>query len=80
MKTFVPALTLLLSAATAVFAQDAKGIKIENLANADLSLMVNHDPAAEHASFDLLPGYEVNLFAAEPMLARTSSPKALLPM
>jgi len=69
MKTFVPALTLLLSAATAVFAQDAKGIKIENLANADLSLMVNHDPAAEHASFDLLPGYEVNLFAAEPMLA-----------
>ncbi|MSU49411.1 MAG: dehydrogenase [Opitutus sp.] len=69
MKLFFRAFSFLLSIATAVFAQDAKGIKIANLENADLTLMSNHDPAVEQASFDLLPGYEVNLFATEPMLA-----------
>ncbi len=69
MKRFLAALALLFSAATAVVAQAPKEIKIENLEKADLSLMTNHDPAAELASFDLLPGYEVNLFASEPMLA-----------
>lgn len=69
MKRIFPATALLLLAATALFAQNATGIKLENLVNADLSLIGNHDPAAEQASFDLLPGYEVNLFAAEPMLA-----------
>ena len=34
-----------------------------------LALMDNHDPEVEKANFKLLPGYEVNLFAQEPMLA-----------
>lgn len=61
--------TLILGCALPTLAQDTKGIKTANLKNADLSLMKNHDPAAELANFKLLPGYEVNLFASEPMLA-----------
>ena len=49
--------------------QAADGISKKNLANANLSLMDNHDPMSEKENFDLLPGYEVNLFAQEPMLA-----------
>ncbi|MFP6887071.1 MAG: PVC-type heme-binding CxxCH protein, partial [Opitutales bacterium] len=60
----------LLVAATAAFAQkNADGISKRNLANADLALINNHDPDVEKANFKLLPGYEVNLFAQEPMLA-----------
>jgi putative heme-binding domain-containing protein len=51
------------------FGQSADGIKIANLQGADLELMDNHDPASELENFDLLPGYEINLFAADPMLA-----------
>ncbi|MEM7394719.1 MAG: PVC-type heme-binding CxxCH protein, partial [Verrucomicrobiota bacterium] len=40
-----------------------------NTQGTNLSLAENHDPEAERASFTLLPGFEVNLFAAEPMLA-----------
>ena len=50
-------------------AQDASGIKESNLRGANLGLMNEHDPASELENFELLPGYEVNLFAAEPMLA-----------
>lgn len=62
---------IIAAAATTVFAQAPKAPEnyTANLLNADLSLMTNHDPAVAQASFDLLPGYEVNLFAAEPMLA-----------
>ena len=49
--------------------QDASGIKAANLKDADLALMDEHDPSAELENFELLPGYEVNLFAADPMLA-----------
>ena len=59
---------ILLSATTAT-GQKAEGISKKNLANSDTSLMGNHDPGVEQANFSLLPGYEVNLFAAEPMLA-----------
>lgn len=52
-----------------VFAQDATGIKSANLQGADLELMDNHNPAAQLENFDLLPDYQVNLFAADPMLA-----------
>lgn len=52
-----------------VIAQDAKGIKTANLKGADLKLMNNHDPVSQLENFDLLPGYQVNLFAADPMLA-----------
>ena len=69
MKRFYSTVALLAATASAAVAQDAKGIKIANLENADLSLMTSHDPAVEQANFDLLPGYEVNLFASEPMLA-----------
>jgi putative heme-binding domain-containing protein len=69
MKRFFPALALLVAGTTTVFTQDATGIKIANLENADLSLMSNHDPEVERANLDLLPGYEVNLFASEPMLS-----------
>ena len=51
------------------FAEESDQPKIGNLKGADLSLMNNHDPEAERANFQLLPGYEVNLFASEPMLA-----------
>ena len=55
--------------AQATFAQDAKGIKTANLKGADLELMNNHDPASQLENFDLLAGYQVNLFAADPMFA-----------
>ena len=48
--------------------QGPEGIS-KSLANADLSLIENHDPAVEKENFNLLPGYEINLFAQEPMLA-----------
>ena len=52
-----------------VNAQGAKGIKSANLKGADLDLLNNHDPASQLENFDLLPNYQVNLFAADPMLA-----------
>ncbi|MGI9240726.1 MAG: hypothetical protein ACR2RV_07990, partial [Verrucomicrobiales bacterium] len=60
---------LVLSIAPVSNGQDARGIKSRNLKGADLALIGNHDPASELANFDLLPGYEANLFAADPMLA-----------
>ena len=63
---FIASALTLLSIASG---QDVKGIKARNLQGADLALMNNHDPAAELENFNLLPGYEVNLFAADPMLA-----------
>ena len=62
-------LTSILVLSCSTHAQNTKGIKIGNLKGADTSLMTNHDPAVEKANFNLLPGYEVNLFASEPMLA-----------
>lgn len=53
----------------AISAQDSKGIKTANLKGADLDLMNNHDPASELENFELLDGYQVNLFASDPMLA-----------
>ena len=50
-------------------ATKADGIKVANLKGADLSLMNNHDPENERQNLDLLPGYEINLFASEPMFA-----------
>jgi putative heme-binding domain-containing protein len=47
----------------------ASGIKTANLKGADTSLMDNHDPQSELDNFIMLDGYEVNLFAADPMLA-----------
>ena len=69
MKTTLPLLCFALVAvfAASASAQNAKGIK--NIKNADLDLMNNHDPASELENFDVLPGYQVNLFASEPMLA-----------
>ncbi len=69
MKSSLLSITLVLLAATAVPGQQAEGISKKNLANSDTSLMGNHDPGVEKDNFTLLPGYEVNLFAAEPMLA-----------
>ena len=69
MKRTILFFSLTLMTWASAFAQDASGIRTANLKNADLSLMTNHDPAVEQANFTLLPGYEVNLFAAEPMLA-----------
>jgi len=51
------------------FSQDASGIRAANIKNADLNLMNNHDPASQLENFELLPGYEVNLFASDPMFA-----------
>ena len=53
--------------ADSAFAQDAKGIR--NIKGADLDLMNNHDPASQLENFDLLPGYQANLFASDPMFA-----------
>ena len=59
------ALSIVLDAAAA----DTSGIKAANLKGADVELMSNHDPASELENFDLLPGYQANLFATDPMLA-----------
>ena len=62
--------TVILATAGSVLSQDpAAGLNKRNLQGADLSLMTNHDPAVEQANFELMPGYEVNLFASEPMFA-----------
>lgn len=53
----------------AASAQNAGGIKESNLRGANLDLMNEHDPGSQLENFELLPGYEVNLFAADPMLA-----------
>ncbi|MBB3207420.1 putative heme-binding domain-containing protein [Rhodopirellula rubra] len=50
-------------------AKELPKIKTANQRGADLDLMNNHDPASERENFELLPGYEVNLFASDPMLA-----------
>ena len=62
-------ISLLVAAATASAQKSADGISKRNLANANLELLDAHDPAVEKDNFKLLPGYEVNLFAQEPMLA-----------
>ena len=62
-------LLLLILLPTFLLGQGSEGISKRNLANADLELIENHDPEVEKENFDLLPGYEVNLFAQEPMLA-----------
>lgn len=60
---------LIAALAQTTSAQDATGIKTANLQGADLELMNNHDPQSQLDNFDLLPGYQVNLFAADPMFA-----------
>ncbi len=69
MKRFLIALSLGLFCAEAFAQKGAEGIKTANLKNADLDLIDNHDPAAELANFELMDGYQVNLFASEPMFA-----------
>ncbi len=69
MKTFLILLSFLAFISNAVLAQQADGIKVANLKGADLDLMSNHDPASQLENFELLPGYEANLFASNPMLA-----------
>ncbi len=62
---------LLLTAGLALHARavDVSGIKTKNLEGAKTSLMHNHDPEVERANFTLKKGFQVNLFAQEPMLA-----------
>ena len=50
-------------------AVESDGIKTKNLEGADLDLMNDHDPQTELENFELLDGYQINLFASEPMLA-----------
>lgn len=57
------------TATNMALAQNASGIKTANLKGAVLELMNNHDPASQLKNFELLPGYQVNLFAADPMFA-----------
>lgn len=69
MKTTALSLLLIAITSAAAFAVDATGIKTKNLEGADLALMENHDPASELENFELLEGFQANLFAADPMLA-----------
>lgn len=69
MKPFLVVITTLAIFSNSLLGQGAEGIKTANLQGADLDLMNNHDPASELENFELLPGYEANLFAADPMLA-----------
>ncbi len=69
MKRFLIILCLSVGCAGAFAQQGAEGIKTANLKNANLDLMHNHDPAVEQANFELMDGYQVNLFASEPMFA-----------
>ncbi|MGB7323481.1 MAG: PVC-type heme-binding CxxCH protein [Rubripirellula sp.] len=71
-SSMIPRFFLHLAAAFVAFigmasAQDATGIK--NLKDADVDLMNNHDPASELENFELLNGYQANLFASDPMIA-----------
>ncbi|MDB4384959.1 HEAT repeat domain-containing protein [Opitutaceae bacterium] len=66
-KPLLAGLLAALAFAHSAMAQGADGIR--NIRNADVALMNNHDPASELENFELLEGYEVNLFAADPMLA-----------
>lgn len=50
-------------------AQNTDGLKAANFRNADLKLMDNHDPDSQLDNFELLPDYQANLFAADPMIA-----------
>lgn len=66
MKTILLVSTLI---GLGLCAADVTGIKSANLKGANVSLVNNHDPASELENFDLLPGYQANLFASDPMLA-----------
>ncbi|TWT91195.1 PVC-type heme-binding CxxCH protein [Neorhodopirellula pilleata] len=66
-RSLATAVACLLAFTGSVLAQDATGIK--NLDGAEVDLMNNHDPTSELENFELLDGYQVNLFAADPMLA-----------
>ena len=68
MRVFLSLVAIAVAIGSA-FAADTTGIKAANLKGADVDLMNNHDPASELENFDLLPGYQANLFAADPMLA-----------
>lgn len=69
MTHFFPILLILSLSSSVLLAQQASGIKTANLKGADLDLLNNHDPASELENFELMDGYEINLFAADPMLA-----------
>ena len=69
MKRFLIILSLSAFWSGAFAQKGAEGIKSANLKNADLDLINNHDPAAELANFELMEGYQANLFASEPMFA-----------
>ena len=69
MKRLLTSLCILAFCSGAFAQQGAEGIKSANIKGANLDLMKNHDPASELANFELMDGYQVNLFAAEPMLA-----------
>ena len=69
MKNIIISCITLTMLSCSALAQDASGIKAANLKDANLDLMNDHDPASELANFQLLDGYQVNLFAADPMLA-----------
>tara|TARA_R110002049_G_scaffold72490_6_gene187387 strand:+ start:70211 stop:73630 length:3420 start_codon:yes stop_codon:yes gene_type:complete len=69
MKSALSVLLSILVLGCSAAGQDATGIKIANLKDANLDLMNNHDPASQLENFELLDGYQVNLFAADPMLA-----------
>ena len=61
------ALLVLVGSVTAG-AAEVPSIRAANQVGANLDLMQSHDPEVERVNFDLLDGYEVNLFASEPML------------
>ncbi|MDA7657388.1 dehydrogenase [Verrucomicrobia bacterium] len=69
MKRHIALLALVPFWVSASAQQGVEGIKSANLKGADVSLATHHDPASELANFELLPGYQVNLFASEPMFA-----------
>ena len=69
MKRFITVIASLAILSSSLSAQTAAGIRTANLKDANLDLINNHDPASELENFELLPGYEVNLFAADPMFA-----------
>lgn len=69
MKRHIALLAVLQVGLNAFAQEGVEGIKSANLKGADVSLANHHDPASELANFELLPGYQVNLFASEPMFA-----------
>lgn len=62
-------IALLCSVTSSAGAADIAGIKTANIRDAKIDLMNNHDVRVAESNFILRDGFDINLFAHEPMIA-----------